>query len=47
MVEVMNLLLVALPKSFQFLNGGWFLVHFIGIAAVGFMGFKIGRMKQT
>jgi len=47
MVEHINLLLVALPKSFQFLSGGWFLVHFIGIAVIGFIGFKIGRMKQT
>jgi hypothetical protein len=47
MVEYMNLLSVALPRSFQFLHGGWFLVHLIGIAVVGFIGFKIGRLKQS
>ena len=47
MAEYMNLLLVALPRSFQFLNGGWFVVHLIGIALVGFIGYKIGLIKQS
>ena len=47
MVVPMNLLSVVLPANFQFLHGGWFLVHFIGIAVVGFIGFKIGRIKQS
>jgi hypothetical protein len=47
MVERINLLLVVLPRAFQFLNGGWFLVHLIGIGVVGFLGYKIGRLKQS
>jgi hypothetical protein len=47
MVEYMNLLLAALPETFQFLHGGWFVVHIIGIAVVGYIGYKIGRLKQS
>jgi hypothetical protein len=47
MVEHINLLLVVLPRALQFLNGGWFLVHFIGIGVVGYIGYKIGRLKQS
>jgi hypothetical protein len=47
MVEHTNLLLVALPESFQFLHGGWFVVHIIGISVVFYLGYKLGRMKQT
>jgi hypothetical protein len=47
MVEHTNLLLVALPESFQFLHGGWFVVHIIAIAVVSYIGYKLGRMKQS
>jgi len=47
MVERMNLLLVVLPRALQFLNGGWFVVHVIGIGVVGFLGYKIGQAKQS
>ncbi len=47
MVEHMNLLLVVLPRVLQFLNGGWWVVHIIGIGAVGFLGYKIGQAKQS
>ena len=47
MVEHTNLLLVALPETFQFLHGGWFLVHIIGISVVGFLGYKLGRIKES
>ncbi|MGA2322895.1 MAG: hypothetical protein ABSG22_03510 [Sedimentisphaerales bacterium] len=47
MVEHTNLLLVALPESFQFLHGGWFVVHIIGIAVVAYLGYKLGRMKES
>jgi hypothetical protein len=46
MVEHTNLLLVALPESFLFLHGGWFVVHIIAISVVGYIGYKLGRMKQ-
>jgi hypothetical protein len=47
MVEYINLLLVALPRVLQFLHGGWFVVHIIGIGVVGYLGYKIGQMKQS
>jgi hypothetical protein len=47
MFEHTNLLLVALPVSLQFLHGGWFVVRIIGIAVVGYLGYKLGRMKET
>jgi len=47
MVEHMNLLSVVLPGALQFLNGGWWVVHFIGIGVVGYLGYKIGRAKQS
>ena len=47
MFEHTNLLLVALPETLQFLNGGWFVVHIIAIAVVGFIGYKLGRMKDS
>ena len=47
MVEHTNLLLVALPVSFQFLHGGWFFVHLVGIVVVGFIGYKIGRLRES
>jgi len=47
MVEHMNLLLVVLPRALQFLNGGWFVVHVIGIGVVGYLGYKIGQAKQS
>ena len=43
----MNLLLVVLPSALQFLNGGWFVVHVIGIGAVAFLGYKIGQARQN
>lgn len=42
-----NLLLVALPVSFQFLHGGWFVVHIIGISVALYLGYKLGRMKES
>ena len=47
MVEHINLLLVTLPRALQFLNGGWFVVHAIGIVVVGYLGYKLGRAKQS
>ncbi len=47
MVEHTNLLLVVVPESLQFLHGGWFIVHIIGILVVGYIGYKLGRMKET
>ncbi|MBN2019004.1 MAG: hypothetical protein JW749_02130 [Sedimentisphaerales bacterium] len=47
MVEQINLLLVVMPKTLQFLNPGWFAVHIIGIGVVGYLGYKFGRMKQS
>jgi hypothetical protein len=47
MFEHTNLLLVTLPVSLQFLHGGWFLVHIIAIAMIGYLGYKFGRMKET
>jgi hypothetical protein len=47
MVEHINLLLLVLPKLLQFPNGGWFVVHVIGIGAVGYLGYKIGQAKQS
>ena len=47
MVENINLLLVVLPRTLQFLNGGWFLVHAIGILVVAYLGYKVGRLKQS
>ena len=47
MFEHTNLLLAALPETFQFLHGGWFVVHIVGIVVVGFLGFKLGRVKQS
>ena len=47
MVEQMNLLSLVLPKALQFLGGGWFVVHAIGILGVGYLGYKLGRAKQS
>jgi len=42
-----NFLLLAMPESLQFLHGGWFVVHIIAISVVGYLGYKLGRMKET
>jgi hypothetical protein len=42
-----NQMLAALPVSFQFLHGGWFVVHIIGISVVAYLGYKLGRMKES
>jgi hypothetical protein len=47
MVEHTNLLLVVMPESLQFLHGGWFIVHIVGIAVVGYLGYKLGRIKES
>ena len=47
MFEHTNLLLVVLPVTLQFLNGGWFVVHIIAISVVGYLGYKLGRLKQS
>jgi len=47
MAEYMNLLSVVLPRAFQFLNGGWWFVHLIGIGVVGYLGYKLGRLRQS
>ena len=47
MVEHTNLLLVVMPVSLQFLHGGWFIVHIIGISVVGYLGYKFGRVKES
>ena len=47
MVVHTNLLLVVLPESLQFLHGGWFVVHIIAIAVVFYLGYKLGRMKES
>jgi len=47
MAEYMNLLSVVLPRTLQFLNGGWWLVHLIGIGVVGYLGYKLGRLRQS
>jgi hypothetical protein len=47
MVEHLNLLLVVLPRALQFLNGGWWVVHVIGIGVVGYLGYKVGQAKQN
>jgi len=47
MVEHTNMLLVVVPVSLQFLHGGWFVVHIIAISVVGYIGYKLGRMKES
>jgi len=47
MVEHTNLLLAALPETLQFLHGGWFVVHIIGISLVAYLGYKLGRMRES
>ena len=47
MVVNMNLLSVVLPSTLQFLHGGWFAVHAIAIAVVFYLGYKVGRARQS
>ncbi len=47
MLENTNLLLVALPETLQFLHGGWFVVHFFGICIFVYLGYKLGRIKES
>jgi hypothetical protein len=46
MIGHMNLLSMALPEAFQFLNVGWWAVHIVAICLVGFIGFKIGQTQK-
>ena len=32
-----------LPETLEFLNLGWWIVHVVGIALVGFVGFTMGK----
>lgn len=32
-----------LPETLHFLNLGWWIVHLVGIALVGFIGFTLGK----
>jgi len=47
MVANTSFLSMVVPETFQFLNGGWFLIHIVGIFVVGFIGFKIGQARKS
>ena len=46
-MEHTNFLSMVLLGAVQFLGGGWWTIHIVAIIVVGFIGYKVGRMKES